>query len=116
MKELLTDIEKLRQEFDSVERPVLEIESPPPKAESSHNDNQPKSPSKPSGGSLGSPKATKPDSSSVTSVNAQLDVDPDSDLAKFESEFGKLSHDQSAEEIGDWEFDELERELLSSTS
>uniref|UniRef100_A0A7N0UE34 Uncharacterized protein n=2 Tax=Kalanchoe fedtschenkoi TaxID=63787 RepID=A0A7N0UE34_KALFE len=111
VKELLDDIEKLRQEFESVERPLLEIEAPPPKAESLHRETQPGSPSKPKSQSLGSPKATIQDS---PSVKVEHDVDPDSELAKFESELGKLGQDYSTEEIGDWEFDELERELRSS--
>ncbi|KAL9687003.1 hypothetical protein QQ045_031399 [Rhodiola kirilowii] len=114
VKEQLDDIEKIRQEFDFVERPLLKIESPSPKADNSHSEFQPESPSKPPSQALGSPKSTKPDSSSLPSVNVEHDVDPDSELAKFESEFGKLSQDYSTEEIDNWEFDELERELRAS--
>uniref|UniRef100_A0A7N1A744 Uncharacterized protein n=1 Tax=Kalanchoe fedtschenkoi TaxID=63787 RepID=A0A7N1A744_KALFE len=113
VKELLAEIEKLRQEFESIERPLLQIESPHPKADSSHSETPPKSESHPRSQALGSPKATKPNSPHSPSVEVEHDVDPDSDLAKFESEFGKLGQDYSTEEIGVWEFDELERELRS---
>lgn len=43
-------------------------------------------------------------------------LDPDAELEQFESEFGKVSQDYSKDEIGDWEFDELERELKSGES
>ncbi|CAM8954833.1 unnamed protein product [Rhodiola kirilowii] len=111
VNELLENIEKLRIKFESIERPFLDIESPSPKSESLHSETQPESPSNPPSQALGSPKATKSDSSSV---KVGLEVDPDSELAKSESEFGKLGQEYSTEEIGDWDFDELERELQSS--
>ncbi|RDY14727.1 hypothetical protein CR513_00161 [Mucuna pruriens] len=123
VKELFDAIEKLRTRFESIERPILEIESPakietPPSekkfdgtpsvsapaqgAEVSkpERDEQPKSPS------------VKTDPKSP-SVKADQILDHEAELAKLESEFGKVSEDYSTEEIGDWEFDELERELTS---
>ncbi|KAK8481575.1 hypothetical protein V6N12_007938, partial [Hibiscus sabdariffa] len=95
-KELFNDIEKLRAEFEAIERPTLEIETP--KLDTPIEATQPK------------PEATK------DGPEAQLLLDPAAELAQLESEFGQGSHDYSADEIGDWEFDELERELRSGDS
>ncbi|KAK8510245.1 hypothetical protein V6N13_103838 [Hibiscus sabdariffa] len=96
-KELFNDVEKLRVEFEAIERPTLEIETPKldtPIIEAI----QPK------------PEATK------DGPEAQPQLGPAAELAQLESEFGQGSHDYSADEIGDWEFDELERELRSGDS
>jgi hypothetical protein len=112
VKELFDDIEKLRVEFESIERPNLELEAPTPKADNSSEK------------ALGSPSHTS--SQNVTTLKSYIDnhptepaveagevLDPAAELAKLESEFGKDTQDYSTEEIGDWEFDELERELRS---
>ncbi|EEF35601.1 uncharacterized protein LOC8262692 isoform X2 [Ricinus communis] len=113
-KELFDDIEKLRKEFESIERPILEVETPPtPKAETVSEEPLgspthkliPESSSTPKSEIDGQPKAP--------AVEEQLVLDPAAELAKLESEFGKDARDYSGEEIGDWEFDELERELRS---
>ncbi|KAB2063620.1 hypothetical protein ES319_A10G227500v1 [Gossypium barbadense] len=98
VKELFNDIEKLRVEFEAIERPTLEIETP--KIDTPNEDMQMV------------PESTqpKPDNTKAK-TEAQPLLDPAAELAKLESEFGKCSQDYSTEEIGDWEFDELEREL-----
>ncbi|TYI62530.1 hypothetical protein E1A91_D10G250600v1 [Gossypium mustelinum] len=98
VKELFNDIEKLRVEFEAIERPTLEIETP--KIDTPNEDMQMV------------PESTqpKPDNTKAK-TEAQPLLDPAAELAKLESEFGKGSQDYSTEEIGDWEFDELEREL-----
>ncbi|CAK7325594.1 unnamed protein product [Dovyalis caffra] len=112
VKELFDDIEKLRVEFESIERPNLELETPTHKADTTSE--------KP----LGSPSHTSTPKATALKSNvdehpkasaAETDevLDPAAELAKFESEFGKNARDYSTEEIGDWEFDELERELRS---
>ncbi|GAA0173454.1 actin binding motor protein [Lithospermum erythrorhizon] len=130
VQELFDNIEKLRQEFESFERPYLEIENPPQVSETSSNQNSPKASSLKSD-SQGAENISKnepteqPDSSkaevTVTpeagkSEKPEQVLDPEAELAKLESEFGKVSSDYSAEEIGNWEFDELERELRAGDS
>lgn len=134
IKELFNDIEKLREEFESIERPNLELETPTPKAESPSSKKLQSGPSQPlkvdipgadevetdkhaaktehvkdSGANkVGIDK--RPKSSAVKTEQA---LDAEAELAKLESEFGKVGRDYSTEEVGDWEFDELERELRS---
>ncbi|PON91500.1 structural maintenance of chromosomes protein [Trema orientale] len=112
IKELFDDIEKLRGEFESIERPNLEMENPSPKAETSSTSEisgQPQSPNK----DAGSHKAPQDEHPKSPAAKAEQLLDPEAELAKLESEFGKVGQDYSTEEIGGWEFDELERELRS---
>ncbi|KAH7547992.1 hypothetical protein ACOSP7_032700 [Xanthoceras sorbifolium] len=123
VKELFDDIEKLRQEFESIERPNLELETPVLKSDAPSNEKPLGSPSNPHGSPSnpakeGTPilkpeKIKHPEARAVKAVKL---LDPDSDLAKLESEFGKVGKDYSNEEIGDWEFDELEKELKSDST
>ncbi|XP_012455861.1 uncharacterized protein LOC105777255 isoform X1 [Gossypium raimondii] len=98
VKELFNDIEKLRVEFEAIERPTLEIETPKIDTPNENMQMVPES------------TQPKPDNTKAK-TEAQPLLDPAAELAKLESEFGKGSQDYSTEEIGDWEFDELEREL-----
>ncbi|KAG4181174.1 hypothetical protein ERO13_A10G209900v2 [Gossypium hirsutum] len=98
VKELFNDIEKLRVEFEAIERPTLEIETP--KIDTPNENMQ----------MVLESTQPKPDNTKAK-AEAQPLLDPAAELAKLESEFGKGSQDYSTEEIGDWEFDELEREL-----
>ena len=116
VKELFDAIEKLRTKFESIERPILEIESPTAKAETppaeKKLDDSPVPASAPAQGT--EPSKTQTDEQPKSpSVKGDQVFDHEAELAKLESEFGKVSQDYSAEEIGDWEFDELERELAS---
>lgn len=116
IKELFDDIEKLRSEFESVERPNLEMETPPaPKDEAPTTTIGVESgPARPSNVVVMAQKA-KTDKSPSKSPRAKSEqmLDPEAELAKLESEFGKVGQDYSGEEINDWEFDELEREFRS---
>lgn len=113
---MFDDIEKLRDKFDMIERPNLEIETPPPKPESeSIQEVQSSVPQPPVEDSKNS-KVETGKQPEPPAVNAEQALDAAAELAKLESEFGKVSHEYSAEDIGEWEFDELEKELRSGDS
>uniref|UniRef100_A0A1J3I5N9 Uncharacterized protein n=1 Tax=Noccaea caerulescens TaxID=107243 RepID=A0A1J3I5N9_NOCCA len=106
VKELFDDMEKMRQEFESIARPTLEIETPSPKSSSS----TPKSPS-PSTSMDAPVESTTPSTQKPEMSNPPKEFNPEAELAELESEFGKVARDYSADEVDGWEFDELEKEL-----
>ncbi|PSS33464.1 Nuclear mitotic apparatus protein like [Actinidia chinensis var. chinensis] len=114
VKELFDSIEKLREEFESIERPDLEMENP--SSEADPPGKQPDSPAHPPLQATESPKAVKDEHPPSPKIKTEQALDAEAELAKLESEFGKVSQDYSTEEVGDWEFDELERELRSGDS
>lgn len=127
VKELFDDIEKLRTQFESIERPILEMETPTPKTPTAESKTIEKSESSnPERETIEKSESSNPATEAVETVfmdnksppvKAVQVLDPEAELAKLESEFGgKFSHDYSTEEIGGWEFDELEREFGSSDS
>ncbi|CAL0316264.1 unnamed protein product [Lupinus luteus] len=117
VKELFDAIEKLRIQFESIERPILEIESPNAEVETPPAEKKPDAtPSAPIQVTTEISKTLTDEQPKSTSVKADHVLDHEAELAKLESEFGNVSEDYSAEEIGDWEFDELERELVSDNS
>ena len=127
VKELFESIEKMRLDFESIERPFLEIEVP--EKMMMEDDSEKGSPvvqisSSPKFKRVDSPKSpqpvvqisSSPKSKGVYSPKssprtADEILDPESEIAKLEMEFGKAGRDYSTEEIGGWEFDELEQEL-----
>ncbi|QCE05743.1 hypothetical protein DEO72_LG9g749 [Vigna unguiculata] len=115
VKELFDAIEKLRTKFESIERPILDIESPakletPPSEKIFDGATSLSAPAH--GAHRSKPETDEQPKSS--SVKAEQVLDHEAELAKLESEIGKVSDEYSSEEIGDWEFDELEKELSSS--
>ncbi|XP_010253375.1 PREDICTED: myosin-11 [Nelumbo nucifera] len=117
VKELFDAIEKMREEFESIERPNLDIETPTtPSAETPSINMQEKVSSPPSTQTIESLLSKNDEPSEPPSAKEEQSLDPEAELAKLESEFGKVSRDYSTEEIGDWEFDELERELIGDSA
>ncbi|KAL7146969.1 hypothetical protein ABFS83_06G077300 [Erythranthe nasuta] len=117
VKELFDNIEKLRAEFESIDRPTLEMENPSKEIESSSGEKSQDSVTNSS--TEQSEKkliAGKVDDPKPITIKSEQMLDPEAELAKLESEFGNINQDYSTEEIGGWEFDELERELRSDDS
>lgn len=113
VKELFDTIGKLREEFESIERPTLELENPIKETDASPSGSVASSfaehaEREVNAGKDGEPQQPPPKSEQM--------LDPEEELAKLESEFGKVNHEYSTEEIGEWEFDELEKELKSGDS
>ncbi|XP_022956991.1 protein MLP1 homolog [Cucurbita moschata] len=116
VQELFDDIEKLREKFEAIERPNLEIETPPPKPEHESREEVQSSVPQPPLEDSKNPKDETGNYPKPPAVKAEQTLDTAAELAQLESEFGKVAHDYSAEDIGEWEFDELERELRSGDS
>ncbi|CAI0442977.1 unnamed protein product [Linum tenue] len=111
VKELFDEIEKLRQEFDAIDRPILEVEVPSSKQEATSEEKSSEVASTPTAEPL-KPPAELPKKPATSGSESGKTLDAEAELAKLESEFGKVDPtDYSAEEVGEWEFDELEREL-----
>ncbi|RZC82128.1 hypothetical protein C5167_044916 [Papaver somniferum] len=117
VKELFDSIEEIRTEFESIERPILEIEETPEAAKQTPSgETAAVNPPNPTQiiETLMSKKEERPVSPTIQPQQHSLDTE--AELAKLESEFGQVGQDYSAEEVGDWEFDELEKELRSGDS
>ncbi|KAG6420333.1 hypothetical protein SASPL_116857 [Salvia splendens] len=112
VEELFDKIEKLREEFESIERPTLDIENPTKETDASPSESIASSFTEQAEREVSAEKANEPQRPSPKSEQIQT-LDPEAELAKLESEFGKVNPDYSTQEIGEWEFDELERELKS---
>ncbi|KAJ0703819.1 hypothetical protein HanPI659440_Chr14g0555511 [Helianthus annuus] len=116
IKELFENIEKLRVKFDSIERPNLEMENPDEVEETADAETSTKPADKPQTQTQIQTE-TRTNEQRAKSPTAKGDqgqgqgLDPEAELAKLESEFGKVNREYTEEEIGDWEFDELEKEL-----
>nr|CAB3472043.1 unnamed protein product [Digitaria exilis] len=121
IRNLFSEIEKLRETFEAVERPTLDIEVRKAKEPTKDKSELSRSTStKDKSGSGHSPVQAPslpkdvPVESPKSPVKPEQLLDPDSELAKLELEFGKVNKDH--EEISGWDFDELEEELRADIS
>ncbi|XP_028778078.1 myosin-9 isoform X2 [Neltuma alba] len=114
VRELFDAIQKLQTQFDSIERPYLEIESRGGEAEVSSQRKQ--------GSTLATAQVTEPSETQndeePKSAAARTDqpLNHEAELSELESDSGKLDQDLSTEEVGGWDFDELEKELEHANS
>ncbi|CAO2174669.1 unnamed protein product [Urochloa humidicola] len=118
-RNLFSEIEKLRGAFESVERPTLDIEvrkAKEPTKDKSESRPLTKGKSGSSHSPVQAPSSPKdvPIESPKSAVKPEQMLDPDSELAKLELEFGKVNKDH--DEISGWDFDELEEELRADIS
>lgn len=119
VRKLFSEIEKLREIFESVERPTLDIEvrkAKEPTKDKSESIRSTKDKSGSSHSPVHAPSSPKdvPVESPKSPVKPEQMLDPDSELAKLELEFGNVNKDH--EEISGWDFDELEEELRADIS
>lgn len=109
IKELFDAIETLKDEFESIARPIFEIETPSQISETPSKSKNNKSPSTISEQTAETPKSIKEviDSSMIKEKKT---LDSKAELTELDSQLGNDSRSDSAEEINDWEFDALEKD------
>ncbi|KAE9619459.1 hypothetical protein Lal_00032265 [Lupinus albus] len=103
--ELLDAIEKIKDEFESIERPKLAMGTANQRSETSSNQTLSRSPS-----STSMANKQKPDGviNSPSITGKMISVAAES--SQIEAELDKYSDYDSAEEISEWEFDAVERD------
>uniref|UniRef100_M8CEC0 Uncharacterized protein n=1 Tax=Aegilops tauschii TaxID=37682 RepID=M8CEC0_AEGTA len=103
VKNLFASIDRLRVEFESVPRPVLQIEI----NEKEEGSRRTRSPSSKGGG--GTPTHSRTESPIAAQLRTRLPSESDSEPGKFDQDY----REYGADDIGGWEFDDLEGELRS---
>lgn len=101
----------MREEFESIERPTLSLETPPQREIPPTQKFQPTVKTNQPWKSEGAKSPKLESKKAVSTSHEQLDHE--AELALLESEIGEVGEDYSTE-IGGWEFDELEQELKKS--
>ncbi|KAJ9186202.1 hypothetical protein P3X46_005732 [Hevea brasiliensis] len=111
IKELFNALEKLKEEFESIKRPVLEVE----KIQRSQSPSSPHvclSPSSKQAFETAQNKHHKKGKLSLLNGRKSPAL---VELEQLESELGKDDTDYLTDEIGEWEFDALEKELNATS-
>ena len=103
VKNLFASIDRLRVEFESVPRPVLQIET----NEKEEGSRRTRSPSSKGGG--GTPTHSRTESPIAAQLRTRLPSESDSEPGKFDQDYREYGGD----DIGGWEFDDLEGEPRS---
>ncbi|KAJ6425546.1 hypothetical protein OIU84_026174 [Salix udensis] len=109
VKDLFSAMENIREEFKSIQRPVLEAENPTQQSHSQSSDS-------PRDGPLSSSRKTpetpgkRGEKGSGSPPVKRGNVVTQADLEKLGSDIGKDDEGDAAEDIGEWEFDEPEKE------
>lgn len=108
VKELFDAIDMIQADFESIERPLLEVESPTrlktPRRSERH----------PNGFAISRGVAEVPGKDEATkkpSIKQEGNPQMDAELTKLMMELGETDSECSPKEIGEWEFDELEKDF-----
>lgn len=107
--ELFSAVEKLKVEFESIERPTLEIETPTQMSETPFSDRSNKSPLAIYKQAPDTPEYKKNEAMEKNTLPTKVEI------TNLVSEYEKFDGEDSpdvinAEEINDWEFDALDKD------
>ncbi|GAV64981.1 hypothetical protein CFOL_v3_08496 [Cephalotus follicularis] len=105
IKELFDALEKIKEQFDSIERPILEVETPIQRSQSPSSDSPQRR--------LFSKQTSRimVNKTKSSSVAKEKTLDTEAELEKLKLELAEGDNDHLTEEIHEWEFDELEKDL-----
>ncbi|KAK3445301.1 hypothetical protein EUGRSUZ_A01215 [Eucalyptus grandis] len=109
VEKLFAALEKIKSEFDSIQRPGLEIETPTQKSQNPLTNGYPISSSSVSG--KASKNFREDEVTDGSSIKVEKTSNTTSKPEKLEFDYEKAERDHLTDEIGDWESDELEKEF-----